>query len=378
MTSRIKLMKDESGQSMVLFALMFVVICGMVAFAIDVGRVSIEKEKLQNAVDAAALAGAQDLPNEATAEGTALSYAQQNGMLSSETTATASYNENSSKIEVVCTRSVDYTFAKVLGLSSINVSTRAVAKKTGINGGPFGYSAFSGSPTSTLLINGSGINIGGSVHSNCNLMINGSSMVIGGSAEAVSSLNLNGSIINVGGTCQGAAIYVYGSSINIGSKNYTAATSIEMPDFSESILAEAEASGQTYSGNKFFNGSKINVTSPIYVNGDLTVNGSEFTGNGIIVASGNITFNGSNIKNSSSDAVCFYSTNGNIMINGSYIELDGIVYAPNGSIMMNGSYQTINGRVIGKTLNFNGSYITIASSKSDLNCLPKTTVTLVE
>jgi len=378
MTSKVKLLKDESGQSMVLFALLFVVICGMAAFAIDIGRVSMEKEKLQNAVDAAALAGAQDLPSVSTAEGTALSYAEQNGMLASETTATAHYNGNSNKIEVVCTRNVDYTFARVLGLSSVSISTRAVAEKTGINSGPFTYSAFSGSPSSTLLINGSGINIGGSVHSNYNLMVNGSSMVIGGSAEAVSSLNLNGSIINVGGTCQGSAIYIYGSSISIGNKNYTAAPSIEMPDFSAFIQTDAKDAGQFYSGNKFFNGSKINVTSPIYVNGDLTVNGSEFTGNGIIVASGNITFNGSNIKNSSSDAVCFYSTNGNIMINGSYIELDGIVYAPNGSIMMNGSYQTINGRVIGNTLNFNGSYITINSSKSDLNCLPKTTVALVE
>ncbi len=90
---------------------------------------------------------------------------------------------------------------------------------------------------------------------------------------------------------------------------------VDMPDFSETIRLQAEAAGQVYIGNKTYNGSSI-VVDPIYVNGNVTVNGSSFVGKGCILATGNITFNGSNLNASTSDAVCFYSKNGNIIVNG--------------------------------------------------------------
>ncbi len=138
MISKIKLLKNESGQAMVLVSLMCVVLFGFTAVAIDWGRVAIEKNQLQNTADAAALAGAQDLPSTATAENTAISYAEDNGVQSSETTATAPYNGDSKKIEVVCSRPVEYTFARVLGFNNTTVSARAVASNTGTSSGESG------------------------------------------------------------------------------------------------------------------------------------------------------------------------------------------------------------------------------------------------
>lgn len=128
MKSKLKILKDESGQAMILFALVFVVLCGFAAFVIDIGRVSIEKTDLQNAADAAALAGAQDLPSASTAKNTAIHYAELNGVDSSNVTATSPYNGDSAKIEVVCTQTVEYTFARVLGFTTTEVSARAVAE----------------------------------------------------------------------------------------------------------------------------------------------------------------------------------------------------------------------------------------------------------
>ena len=129
MLSKIKRLKDEPGQAMLLFALAFVVLCGFAAFAVDIGLVSAEKADLQNAADAAALAGAQDLPNTATARSTAFTYAELNGVETANTSVTPSYNGNSNLIEVVCTQTVEYTFARVLGFTSTQVSARAVAEK---------------------------------------------------------------------------------------------------------------------------------------------------------------------------------------------------------------------------------------------------------
>ena len=70
---------SQSGQIMVLFTLMLVGILGLVALTIDVGIFLHQRQDVQNAVDAAALAGAQELPDDAlTAQSLALQYAETN------------------------------------------------------------------------------------------------------------------------------------------------------------------------------------------------------------------------------------------------------------------------------------------------------------
>lgn len=55
------LLKDESGQSLVLIALCMTVLIGFLGLAIDVGILYRTKQNAQIAADAAAVAGAQDL-----------------------------------------------------------------------------------------------------------------------------------------------------------------------------------------------------------------------------------------------------------------------------------------------------------------------------
>src|SRR2546423_7490599 len=51
----------RSGQAIVIMALAMVGICGMLALAVDAGRLYFQRRLMQDAVDAGALAGAQDL-----------------------------------------------------------------------------------------------------------------------------------------------------------------------------------------------------------------------------------------------------------------------------------------------------------------------------
>jgi len=53
--------RSRSGQAIVIMALAMVAICGMLALAIDAGRLYFQRRLMQDAVDAGALAGAQDL-----------------------------------------------------------------------------------------------------------------------------------------------------------------------------------------------------------------------------------------------------------------------------------------------------------------------------
>ena len=117
---------NEKGQVLVLTALLMVVLTAFAGLALDAGMLYLTKTKLQNAADAAALAGAKDLPNSSAAKSTADSYAQQNG--SAVTTTTTPYNGNSKQIEVVCKKKVKFAFASLLGLTDTDVSARAVAK----------------------------------------------------------------------------------------------------------------------------------------------------------------------------------------------------------------------------------------------------------
>ncbi|MGB2695479.1 MAG: VWA domain-containing protein [Dehalococcoidia bacterium] len=71
--------KDDGGQILMITALMLTVLLGMVALVVDVGNFMRERGHIQSVVDAAALAGAQELPdNSLAAQNTAINYALAN------------------------------------------------------------------------------------------------------------------------------------------------------------------------------------------------------------------------------------------------------------------------------------------------------------
>ena len=147
----------ERGQALIIFAAGLVALCGLVGMAVDVGQVVYTRTDLQKVADAAALAGAQDLPNASTATASAGGYVSSNG--SGGTTATialtATYSPNDT-ITVTAMRRVSYTFLKVVGLDGADVSAKATARAGSYSGGagllPWGFVA-SNNSNSTLLQN---------------------------------------------------------------------------------------------------------------------------------------------------------------------------------------------------------------------------------
>jgi len=128
MLFKIKAIKEESGQAMVLFALAFIVLCGFTALAVDVGSFTHEKSELQNAADAAALAGAQVLPD-GDAEAVAIQYASLNGETGDVVTPVVSADKLN--ITVSIKRDTPRYLSKVISSDDIQeLNAKAVASIT--------------------------------------------------------------------------------------------------------------------------------------------------------------------------------------------------------------------------------------------------------
>ncbi|MEN1760995.1 pilus assembly protein TadG-related protein [Anoxynatronum sibiricum] len=134
------LLKQEQGSVLVLFAVFLMAAFGFSALVIDLGALRLEKSRLVNAVDAAALAGARELPQTTVAEAIAKSYAAYNDVEASAVTVT--FGEQSRQITVTATRDRSFVFGPVIGVSSGTVTASATAQYGAVSGGrgivPFG------------------------------------------------------------------------------------------------------------------------------------------------------------------------------------------------------------------------------------------------
>ncbi|RHW42545.1 hypothetical protein D1B31_02800 [Neobacillus notoginsengisoli] len=122
-----KKLKKEDGNVLVMVAVSLVMLLGFTALAIDGGRLYFEKSNLQKALDAAVLAGAQDLlKGETNAKATAIDIALKNGV----TLINDDFDTGPNHIKATKTRDKTLFFAKVLGINNakVNASSKAQLK----------------------------------------------------------------------------------------------------------------------------------------------------------------------------------------------------------------------------------------------------------
>jgi len=120
--------KEEKGLALVLVAAAMTVILGFTALVVDVGALYLTRNRLVNACDAAALAGAKELPD-GQAEIVARQYLLSNNLTTEEidNNTLISISTNNKIINVQTTRNVSYTFARILGFTSGDVKAEAAA-----------------------------------------------------------------------------------------------------------------------------------------------------------------------------------------------------------------------------------------------------------
>ena len=119
------------GQIMILFALMIVVILGLAGLAVDVTHARTTAEQVQQAADAAALAGVVYLPeaaNSTVAEDTARSTAAANRFGNSSTTSvTVTAYGSLRRLRVSISTKVTTPFLNVIGRGSVTITRSATA-----------------------------------------------------------------------------------------------------------------------------------------------------------------------------------------------------------------------------------------------------------
>ena len=154
-----RLLSSDSGSVAVMVAVSLVVILGMMALAIDVGQLRLAKQRLQMVADAAALAGALEIPDCSTANCSTLTTAAQDALTENNFTgstlltncatsgttalmvtvnngpcalgAADPHNGNANYVEVVVSQPQPTYFAGILGISSVLIKTRAEAARAG-------------------------------------------------------------------------------------------------------------------------------------------------------------------------------------------------------------------------------------------------------
>jgi len=120
--------QSEQGMVLPLLALLLVALLGMVALTVDIGQLGVNRRRLQNAADAAALGGAAYLPaSPAAADSEARRLARSNGLSDAEVQSVTITRTNfdNDTIEVTVQRTVSYSFARVMGFQSGAVTAKA-------------------------------------------------------------------------------------------------------------------------------------------------------------------------------------------------------------------------------------------------------------
>ena len=121
--------KDD-GQVAVIVAIIIIVLIGMVVLVVDVGSLYEDRRQLQTVADAAALAGAQDLPEDpVNAVQKAVDYANSNGVAitSSDVQILTTLVDNDTITVTPVDPNAKLYFASVFGVNSASVSATATA-----------------------------------------------------------------------------------------------------------------------------------------------------------------------------------------------------------------------------------------------------------
>ena len=174
-----RIRRDRSGQAILIMALAMVAICGMLALAIDAGRLYFQRRLMQDAVDAGALAGAQDLvgtvQNPNGLPNQALYHAQQDtfsvfnlspigspsdsayqqpsvsqtqGGYTVTTVAPTGYNNK--QVQVTVSFNATGTFVQILGFNQIAIVATATAE-AGTNAKTYAIFAYGGIGTGNTI-----------------------------------------------------------------------------------------------------------------------------------------------------------------------------------------------------------------------------------
>ena len=348
--SAIKVAGSASGQMMVLICVALVVLMGMVAVVTDFSFMQEQKNMMQTAADSAAMAGAQELNyGDTVAAGRA--DAASNGFVNGQNGVTVAINNpptmgpntsNTAYVEAIVSGPEPTYFLRVLGVSSMNVSARAVAY---LGNGPNCIYVLDPTAGSAMSTNGN-VN----VQSSCGLLVDSS---------AANALAVNGNV-----TITAPTIGVVGNYTTIGNVTLTPtpktgaiAASDPLAYIAEPTVGACAHTNFSLNGNTGSSSGYYQLYAGTYCGG-ISVNCNSwlnFNAGTYVLAGGGMHIQGNAVMTGA--GVTFYNTKGTggygaITLNGNSTvnftaptsgTLAGILFFQDRSIPSSGAASTITG-----------------------------------
>ncbi len=387
-----KVVRSESGQSIVLIAIVMIGLLALVGLALDGGRLFVQRRETQNAADTSALAGAQTLAqqqldssiDEAALFDQIQQVAGRNQVQDPASSIIAYYTDingdpilvdgdpvpvgagdlntaaQADGLEINIDAEFDAAFVGLIGIDRISTSAEAAAVFTLGGDGGGGYVIWADSHDCgkkwTLSSAGSTKHFDGNIHSNQGLSLTGSENVVTGVAEYVSVCHDPRHQLD--------CVRVSPSPMPL---------SFNIDDYRPGGRA-AVAAGDDYhhvTGNLHLP-QPDDLQGLYYVEGDVHINGSSVNATALtLVSEGTMHLNGSELKfYPYVDDLLFFSneyypsnacSQWVVKLSGSSHDWQGIVYAPRGQVFMSGASNiSLHGAILAWAVSLSGSYIDIS------------------
>ncbi len=412
--------RSESGQAIVIIALVMIVLLGFAALAIDGSNAYIHRRIAQNAADAGAFGGIYYLSTENPTENDLWAkindQAEDNGLPDTNATLADTINANVEAylttssgsqickigdagdaggvaacngipanavgVETLTTYEFRTAFAQLVGFPTLVASARAVAILELGTGTASGSAIFAGSTTcqNAIDISGSTSAIVGGIHSNNDITISGQTNNATGSVSYVSAID----------PASAGNKIVYDDPTSGATQTTTQSVPVifNMEDYQSggAKAVEALANGEYYNAgntkidagwltsNGYLVGGKLK-DGIYYTTDDIDISTSSLTGDAVsFVSRKQITFSGSShtlrpyqFDDGTYGPLAFTDYEGPnkcntfvIKMSGSSSNWWGVMYAPNGLVEMSGSDNSAaHGAIIANTVKLNGSNIFI-------------------
>jgi|BEDMetMinimDraft_2_1075160.scaffolds.fasta_scaffold09447_2 Flp pilus assembly protein TadG len=346
------------GQTLGIFLVFLGVLLGMTAGSVTVGTLYVARTRLQNAVDAAALAGAQALatgdPN-APQDQAALIPTDDPG---ASGTVTA---DDSRPRTVIATGTVQVPggFAALFGWRTFTVAARAVATYNA--GAAFTYAIFQADLTRPLNLTGN-FDIQGNVHANDCIEAQGHVQFAPTDVLTASQ--------NDPSACNVAAVMVPPLSLPV----WTLAQLEAAPD--TTVVTPQQPDGWQYDPTSNTFSPPNELEGNYVVEGNVTLNGGATIQGSLVVWGGNLTVDGGVTATGILAAIGNGAT---LTVNGGghTIEAQGIFYDPRGEIVINGEASFSQSEIVGQDISAQGGF-TLTAPPADQVSVPVWQVSLVQ
>lgn len=253
-------------------------------------------------------------------------------------------------IRTFAAKSTSTTTDTSLTITTTITSAAIIAETTGSEISNWYTNSIVSTSADPLEISGSNILVNGDIHTNGNFIFNGSKLDLQGKCEASGEIKINGSKITIGSKLENAAI-------------------LDIPNFYDSIKNTIKSDANLITEDKKYSGKSVTINKPTIINGNVSFDTSNFNGTSYIVADKNITFNVSSFNKDQNEQLMLCSGNGDITINCSRTNLNGIIYAPNGTVTLNTSSLILKGKIIAKKIIFKGSTLSVTNNDDVLDMM---------